>query len=442
MSNPTLAAAVAPVADYLVTNGSIAHGNNFQWYAIKMQDATHAEVNIYDEIGGWGVTAKQFVGDLKAITASHITLRINSPGGEVFDATAIYNAIREHPAHVTTYIDGLAASAASVIALAGNQVNIADNAYMMIHNASVGVFGGADDMKKYADLLDKLNVTIAETYQKKGGNKLAHWQNLMAAETWFTAQEAVDAGLADAVYTAAQPEPKTAKATHAFRAYNKVPEAVRKLYTNQAPEPFPRGDVTPLAVPQQEPIMATENVTAPAPPPAAPPAAPLSTEQQIAAYQGQTAKSHRDAGYADGLNDGRRIAGELLKAIVAVCPGKPQMAIDAFDSGQTPEAVKLAYDAALVEKQAADEVNAALRLKVARLEALATAGGHAGVAMALNASAASEITSGMEPKQQAEWEWDHLADARKTARSKDIYVIARTAELNGTHRSFSMTGNN
>src|ERR1041385_5076746 len=115
------------------------------WYAIKKNDAApaEAEVSIYDEIGAWGVTAKQFVDELKAIKAQTIHLRLNTPGGSVFDGTAIHNALKEHPARIVAHIDGMAPSAGSFIAMSGDEVRMADNAYMMIHNARGGVMGEA-----------------------------------------------------------------------------------------------------------------------------------------------------------------------------------------------------------------------------------------------------------------------------------------------------------
>jgi ATP-dependent protease ClpP protease subunit len=171
-----------------------------RWYRIRnAASPTSAEVYIYDEIGFWGVSAQDFVNELKAITAPAIELHINSPGGEVWDGIAIYNAIKNHKADVTVRIDGIAASAASFIAQAGNKVIIERNAEMMIHDALSVCFGNAADMLATAELLDKGSNNIADIYAQRAGGTVASWREKMRAETWYSAAEAVAAGLADEV---------------------------------------------------------------------------------------------------------------------------------------------------------------------------------------------------------------------------------------------------
>jgi len=169
------------------------------WYRIQAKD-NEAEVLIYDEIGFWGITAKDFINDFQKISPdAKINLRINSPGGEVFDGLAIFNLIRAHKGEVITTIDGLAASMASAIALAGNKVIMPENAYMMIHNPWGIAIGDAQDMADMADFLEKLNGTLANIYVKKSGKEQGEIRALMDQETWLTAAEAKDLGLADEV---------------------------------------------------------------------------------------------------------------------------------------------------------------------------------------------------------------------------------------------------
>jgi ATP-dependent Clp endopeptidase proteolytic subunit ClpP len=158
---------------------------------------TPAELYLYDEIGFWGTSAADFVDQLKGITAGSIDLHVNSPGGEVFDGIAIYNAIKNHPASVTTYVDGLAASAASFITMAGDRIVMARNAQMMIHDAIGVVIGNAAEMEKMRTLLDRLSDNIADIYAQRAGGDVADWRKLMLDETWFDATEAVGYGLAD-----------------------------------------------------------------------------------------------------------------------------------------------------------------------------------------------------------------------------------------------------
>jgi ATP-dependent protease ClpP protease subunit len=169
------------------------------WYRFKNIAADEAELFLYDEIGGWGTYADEFVAELKNVTAPKLRVRVNSPGGSVFEGLAVANALRSHPAEVTVQVDGLAASIASVIAMAADRVVVQPQAMVMIHDASGGCFGNAQDMQQMADLLDKLSDNIASAYAAKAGGTAADWRAKMLAESWFTAQEAVDAGLADEV---------------------------------------------------------------------------------------------------------------------------------------------------------------------------------------------------------------------------------------------------
>lgn len=173
------------------------------WYRVTNAAADEpAEILIYDFIGEsyWGgVTASDFVRDLAALDTDEITVRINSPGGDVFDGIAILNALRGHKAKITTVVDGLAASAASFIAMAGDEVVMSRNSEMMIHDASNFCHGNAADMRACADDLDRVSGNIASVYAEKSGTDVEEWRVAMQTETWYSAQEAVDAGLADRV---------------------------------------------------------------------------------------------------------------------------------------------------------------------------------------------------------------------------------------------------
>jgi ATP-dependent protease ClpP protease subunit len=173
------------------------------WYRITNQagPAAAAEVYIYDEIGFWGTTAGDFINELRQVDAQQIDLHLNSPGGEVFDGIAIYNALKTHPANVTVYVDSLAASIASVIAMAGDKVVMGRGSQMMIHEAAGLCLGNAADMRETADLLDRFSNNIAGFYADRAGGKVTDWRAAMTAESWYSADEAVKAGLADEVAT-------------------------------------------------------------------------------------------------------------------------------------------------------------------------------------------------------------------------------------------------
>ncbi|MGW7440607.1 head maturation protease, ClpP-related [Streptomyces sp. NPDC054849] len=170
------------------------------WYRIRNATSTTAEILVYDEVGYYGVTAKDFTAALSDVTASSIDVRLNSPGGDVFDGIAIYEALLRHPAKVTTYIDGIAASIASVIAMAGDRRVIGRNSTFMIHEASALCVGEQKDMLETARLLNRISGNIADVYAHRTGLEDAeHWRSLMKAETWWTGAEAVKAGLATEV---------------------------------------------------------------------------------------------------------------------------------------------------------------------------------------------------------------------------------------------------
>lgn len=162
-------------------------------------DSESAKVYVYDVIGGWESDAQEFVQAVHAIKAKTIDLHINSPGGFVYDAVAMFEALREHPAKVTTRIDGLAASAASFLALAGDEVEIAKGGRVMIHDAQGVGIGSPAELREYADLLDSVSDDIAGYYAARAGGKPEVWRTAMRATTWYSAQQAVDAKLADRV---------------------------------------------------------------------------------------------------------------------------------------------------------------------------------------------------------------------------------------------------
>ena len=169
------------------------------WYDIRAR-ASGAEVAIYDEIGAYGVTAKGFLAELGALPAgTPVDLRLNSPGGSVFDAVAIHNALKRHDGPVTVWIDGIAASAASYVAMSGDEIVMPENAFLMIHDPAGLVMGTAEDMRAMAEALDKVKGSLVAGYAAKSGRAPEEVSALMAAETWFDAADAVAKGFADRI---------------------------------------------------------------------------------------------------------------------------------------------------------------------------------------------------------------------------------------------------
>lgn len=190
-----------------------AEGNTIELYDVIVGSDIEAE--------WWGgISPTGFRRALEAM-AGPVTVRINSPGGDVFAGRAIAQAIREYKADVTVQVDGYAASIASIIAIAGTRCIMAPGSMMMIHKSWTFAIGNSEDMLETADLLEKVDGTIAETYAAKGNKSVDEFAALMAAETWFTASEAVAVGLAD---EAISDGPK-ASARWDLSAYAKAPLA-------------------------------------------------------------------------------------------------------------------------------------------------------------------------------------------------------------------------
>jgi ATP-dependent protease ClpP protease subunit len=196
-------------------------------------DGDTATVYIYDIIDAyWGVSAEAVARTLAGINASNIDLRINTPGGDVFEARAIMSQLSAHPATITAKIDGLAASAGSVIALAADTVQIAEGGFYMIHKAWSFALGNADDFRTTADLLDKIDASLVADYAKRTGksdDEIVAW---MTAETWFSAQEALDAGFVDSIMPTTSGGSKKAMAFN-LAAYGKAPAALTEQHTQQ-----------------------------------------------------------------------------------------------------------------------------------------------------------------------------------------------------------------
>lgn len=198
---------------------------------------TTADVYLFDEIGdGWvgGVSAKKFAEDLKALgRLERINLHINSPGGSVFEAVAIFNTLRKNGARIVVDVEGLAASSASIVAMAGDQIRVAANGMMMIHNPWVQTAGDAAELRGVADLLDKVAATLVGTYARRTGKDEAEITRMMAAETWMTASEAVAAGFADCI----SEEMRIAASVRSdvLSRFRNVPESLKARLTQQEP---------------------------------------------------------------------------------------------------------------------------------------------------------------------------------------------------------------
>jgi ATP-dependent Clp endopeptidase proteolytic subunit ClpP len=286
------------------------------WYALSPKAAKlETEISIFDEIGGYGVTAKDFLADLAQIPADHkIVLRIHSLGGEVFDGNVIFNSLKERE-NVEVEISGIAASMASVISLAGQPVRMAANGYFMIHNPWGGAIGEADELRRQADLLDNIRQNLVRAYVAKSGQSSEQIEEWMDAETWFSAAQAKDAGFVDEITdplqlaaSANRPE-RLAKFRNAPAALltptndMKKPKATATDPAPAAPavDPTPAADSAPAAPPvAEEPAPEAPAPEAPAAeePPAEPQAkASAAADAILAKYNAVLAE--RDAAIAE-----------------------------------------------------------------------------------------------------------------------------------------------
>ncbi|EPY0550001.1 ClpP-like prohead protease/major capsid protein fusion protein [Escherichia coli] len=276
---------------------------NKSWFRMQAGGQGEADIYIYDEIGFWGVTAKQFISDLNALgDITHINLHINSPGGEVFEGIAIFNALRNHGAGITVYVDGVAASMASLIAMAGDTVIMPENAFMMIHKPW-GISGGdAEKMRTYADRLDKLESVMVPVYAQKTGKTTDEIAVMLADETWMSGAECLAHGFADQVTPAVRAMACIqSKRTEEFK---KMPESIRNMIT-QPSDRTPREATT------------TQAVTEPAQAPTAP------DEETIRASVLAEQKARMS-----GINDLFAMFGGRYQALQAQCVADPGCSLE------------------------------------------------------------------------------------------------------------------
>ncbi|HIE5766517.1 TPA: ClpP-like prohead protease/major capsid protein fusion protein [Proteus mirabilis] len=236
----------------LMTMPKMSGPVNKSWFRMQAKEDQTADIYIYDEIGGWGISARRFTEDLISLgNLSHINLHIHSPGGEVFDGIAIYNQLKNHSATITVYIDGLAASMASVIAMVGDTVIMPKNAMMMIHKPWGVSWGDANDMREYADLLDKLENVLIPAYVAKTGKTTEEITAMLEQETWLDGDECVEHGFADKVI-----EPVKAMASltsKRIEEFSSMPSAIKNQIkpknTTSPTQPHP----TPAPAPEPQP---------------------------------------------------------------------------------------------------------------------------------------------------------------------------------------------
>lgn len=292
------------------------------WYTITAKAQAEkpvVEIRIYDEISFWGTTAEAFVAELDAAAAggADIVVSLNSPGGDVFDALAIYNALRRYAGRVTTRVDGFAASAASLIAMAGDQLIMPENAQLMIHNAWTIAGGTAEDLRSTADMMDRVRDGVVAAYSRKSGQDADKIVEMMDATTWMSALEAQALGFCDLIEDPVRLQMSSDLAAEVLRKHKNLPAEVSAMLDaleaespcDPAPPPATTTDAPPLAPPpslkpmrpRPRPLSATYT------PPAGLPVWPISRR----AYYFPAASQARGGGRANrpGGRDRRRLPG-------------------------------------------------------------------------------------------------------------------------------------
>ena len=229
-----------PIKNRLIRLLALSSATQREYKIEAAAEGNEATIYLYDVIGydwwsGGGVTAKQFAKDLVGLGNKTLHLRVNSPGGDVFEGRAMVAALQSYPGKVIAHIDGLAASAASFLVMHADEIEMTDGSFMMIHNGWTCVCGDRNDMTSTVGLLEKIDSSIADDYHKKSGLDVATFAEWMNAETWFTATEAVEHGLADRI-AGDQKEAKAKARAWNMAAYDKPPAA---LIAEPVEEPAP-----------------------------------------------------------------------------------------------------------------------------------------------------------------------------------------------------------
>lgn len=200
------------------------------WFSVKAQaSGAGAEVTIFDDIGAYGVSAKAFIAEISAFHGQPLTVQINSLGGSFFDALAMYNALRMHGAPITTIAFGVAASAASIVFMAGDVRAMPANTFLMVHDPLTEfAYGDSEDLRALADTLDKLAVSMLQIYASRSGQSEDEIKAMVNADTWLSAQEALDQGFATQINDAL---PVTASYD-----VDRIPEKIRPAFNAASPD--------------------------------------------------------------------------------------------------------------------------------------------------------------------------------------------------------------
>lgn len=297
-----------------------------KFWNFKNNASGNPQLFVYGEIADWwGVDSKDFADQLKDITAAEIDVRINSDGGSVFTAQAIYSSLRRHSAKINVYIDGMAASAASVIAMAGDTVYMPENAMMMIHNPLSFMYGNAEEMRERADLLDKVEETLIATYRNKSGLDNAKIKELLDNETYLTAKEAKEYGFVDIIEQPLQVAASLKNDKINFNGVSFDAKRHAEFFSNWAIEPENKEQTMNLETLKKE-------------------------HPELVA---QLVASGKEAGITEGLSEGIKAENSRIQAIeeLAIAGNEDMIKAAKEDSTMTAEKLAIKIIKAQKEKQ-------------------------------------------------------------------------------------------
>lgn len=311
-------------------------------FAFKAATAEAATLSIYDEIGFWGVQAKDFTTQLREVKAKTINVEINSPGGDVFAGLAIYNALRASGKEIVVKVMGVAASAASLIAMAGDKIVMPKNSFLMVHNPWSFAMGNAEELRKSADTLDKIGASLLQTYASRTGLPEDEIAAMLSTDTWLSADEALEKGFATEVVD-------EIKANASFdMARADLPENVKAVFLA-------------AATVEPDPVDDDANKQPPAKPDPEPEPQATHTEQIVAVAQaaGMEAYASTFALANLTLDEVRaRIAdAREIKALAVVAGGTPEQADAAIRAGTSVADFRAALVAALAEEDEKTHTN-------------------------------------------------------------------------------------
>lgn len=420
-------------------------------------------IQLFGDIGDDACTPDAVSAALAQAGGEPVCVEINTNGGSVWDGLAIYNALTAYAGHVTCKVVGLAASMGSVIALAGDELVMADNAFLMIHNPSVCVEADAAGLLQTASWMEKVHATLATVYESRSGKAPAEVLAAMDAETWFTAEEAKAWGFADTIYTAKTTnKPTVRQVAAAYRAHKPKaaapvtadPQLIMKEVNTMAKQAI-RGAAV-KAAPKAELPMEEKPVAEDMPAPAAVPASPETVQavdtsspnyawgEKCGAEGIDTGSPEFIAGYQAGLA-GKAAPAEEAAPEAEMTPEeeKPVAKLAAkisdlraafpHDSDTVFAAIENGWTLAQAKAHAFDKVSAQLVEANAKLKKATS--GQGPVATSGARPAAASKPAGDDPKAQAEHEWDTNPEARKGFSTKERFVAIRVAEATGKLRA-------